>query len=101
MRVPRSEISFLTDTTPMTSSVLSAGFSLDDRLGEQRIYLSRAFLVEVHISDRVEVSKAAWPGVVLTFMCSVWPNEMEVERVFPIRRGGLALVHQYMRGQFR
>jgi complement component 1 Q subcomponent-binding protein, mitochondrial len=54
-----------------------------------------------HISDRVEVSKAAWPGVVLTFMCSVWPNEMEVERVFPIRRGGLALVHQYMRGQFR
>jgi hypothetical protein len=51
-RVPRSEISFLTDTTPMTSSVLSAGFSLDDRLGEQRIYLSRAFLVDGALEHR-------------------------------------------------
>jgi hypothetical protein len=59
MRVPHSEISFLTDTTPMMSSVLSAGFSLDDRLGEQRIYLSRAFLV-----DGVLERRDKWPAKV-------------------------------------
>ena len=40
----------------------------------------------LHISVKVEVSKAARPGVVLTFECSAWPDEMEVRRVFPVSR---------------
>jgi complement component 1 Q subcomponent-binding protein, mitochondrial len=55
----------------------------------------------LHISVRVEVSKAARPGVVLTFMCSAWPDEMEVERVFPVRSDGPAPVQQYVGRQFR
>jgi complement component 1 Q subcomponent-binding protein, mitochondrial len=51
-----------------------------------------------HISVRVMVSKVARPGVVLTFMCSAWPDEMEVERVFAVRRGEPVLVQQYMGG---
>jgi complement component 1 Q subcomponent-binding protein, mitochondrial len=55
----------------------------------------------LHISVRVEVSKAERPWVVLTFMCSAWPDEMEVERVFPVLSGGPAPVQQYMGRQFR
>jgi complement component 1 Q subcomponent-binding protein, mitochondrial len=55
----------------------------------------------MHISVKVEVSKAARPGVALTFECSAWPDEMEVRRVFPVRRGGPAPVQQYVGRQFR
>ncbi|CAD6265363.1 unnamed protein product [Miscanthus lutarioriparius] len=55
----------------------------------------------LHISVKVEVSKAARPGVVLTFECSAWPDEMEVRRVFLVRRGGPAPVQQYVGRQFR
>ncbi|XP_062194857.1 uncharacterized protein At2g39795, mitochondrial-like [Phragmites australis] len=54
----------------------------------------------LHISVKVEVAKAARPGVALTFECSAWPDEMEVQRVFPIRRGGPAPVQQYVGRQF-
>ncbi|KAK3121805.1 hypothetical protein QOZ80_8BG0661170 [Eleusine coracana subsp. coracana] len=54
----------------------------------------------LHISVRVQVSKAARPGVALTFMCSAWPDEMEVERVFPERRDGQAPLQPYMGRQF-
>lgn len=55
----------------------------------------------MHISVRVEVEKAARPGVALTFMCSAWPDEMEVERVFPVRSDGPATLQPYMGRQFR
>ncbi|TVU05713.1 hypothetical protein EJB05_48892, partial [Eragrostis curvula] len=54
-----------------------------------------------HISVRVEVSKAARPGVALTFVCSAWPDEMEVERVFPVRRDGPTPARQYVGREFR
>lgn len=54
----------------------------------------------LHISVKVEVSKAARPGTALTFECSAWPDEMEVRRVFPVRRGGPAPVQQYVGRQF-
>jgi complement component 1 Q subcomponent-binding protein, mitochondrial len=49
----------------------------------------------MHISIRLDVSKAARPGVVLTFMCSAWSDKMEVERVFPCSQ------QQYAGRQFR
>ena len=55
----------------------------------------------LHISVKVEVSKAARPGVALNFECSAWPDEMEVQRVFPVRRGGSSPVRQYVGRQFR
>uniref|UniRef100_A0A0A9DHE0 Mitochondrial glycoprotein family protein n=1 Tax=Arundo donax TaxID=35708 RepID=A0A0A9DHE0_ARUDO len=54
----------------------------------------------LHISVEVEVSKAARPGVALTFECSAWPDEMEVLRVFPVRRGGPAPLQQYVGRHF-
>ncbi|RLN03439.1 mitochondrial glycoprotein [Panicum miliaceum] len=54
----------------------------------------------LHISVKVEVSKAARPGVALNFECSAWPDEMEVQRVFPVRRGGPSPVQQYVGRQF-
>ncbi|CAO2206852.1 unnamed protein product [Urochloa humidicola] len=54
----------------------------------------------LHITVKVEVSKAARPGVALSFECSAWPDEMEVQRVFPVRRGGHAPVQQYVGRQF-
>ncbi|KAJ1268615.1 hypothetical protein BS78_07G148500 [Paspalum vaginatum] len=53
-----------------------------------------------HISVKVEVSKAARPGLALTFECSAWPDEMEVLSVFPVRRGGHVSVQQYVGPQF-
>ena len=55
----------------------------------------------LHISVKVEVSKAARPGVALNFECSAWPDEMEVQRVFPVRRGGPSPLRQYVGRQFR
>ncbi|CAO2201986.1 unnamed protein product [Urochloa humidicola] len=54
----------------------------------------------LHITVKVEVSKAARPGVALNFECSAWPDEMEVQRVFPVRRGGPAPLQQYVGHQF-
>ncbi|CAL5006022.1 unnamed protein product [Urochloa decumbens] len=54
----------------------------------------------LHITVKVEVSKAARPGVALNFECSAWPDEMEVQKVFPVRRGGPAPVQQYVGRQF-
>ncbi|XP_039854193.1 uncharacterized protein LOC120712472 isoform X2 [Panicum virgatum] len=54
----------------------------------------------LHISVKVEVSKAARPGVALNFECSAWPDEMEVQRVFPVRRGGPSPLRQYVGRQF-
>ncbi|KAL6647347.1 hypothetical protein ACP70R_014784 [Stipagrostis hirtigluma subsp. patula] len=51
----------------------------------------------LHISVKVVVSKPARPGVALTFECSAWPDEMEVQRVFPVLPGGPAPVQQYGR----
>ncbi|RLM60547.1 mitochondrial glycoprotein [Panicum miliaceum] len=56
--------------------------------------------LRLHISVKVEVSKAARPGVALIFECSAWPDEMEVQRVFPVRRGGPSPVQQYVGRQF-
>jgi complement component 1 Q subcomponent-binding protein len=55
----------------------------------------------LHITVKVEVSKATRPGVALNFECSAWPDEMEVERVFPVRRGGPVPLQQYVGRQFR
>ncbi|KAF0919826.1 hypothetical protein E2562_031684 [Oryza meyeriana var. granulata] len=57
--------------------------------------------LRLHISVHVEVTKAARPELALTFECSAWPDELEVERVYPARRGGPAPVQQYMGRQFR
>ncbi|KAL6906252.1 hypothetical protein ACP4OV_003853 [Aristida adscensionis] len=54
----------------------------------------------LHLSVRVVVSKAARPGVALTFECSAWPDEMEVQRVFPVRPGGPAPLQQYVGREF-
>ncbi|KAL5230389.1 hypothetical protein ABZP36_029165 [Zizania latifolia] len=55
----------------------------------------------LHISVHVEVAKVARPDLALNFECSAWPDELEVLRVFPVRRGGTAPVQQYMGRQFR
>ncbi|CAO2163236.1 unnamed protein product [Urochloa humidicola] len=54
----------------------------------------------LHITVKVEVSKAARPGVALNFGCSAWPDEMEVQRVFPVRRRGPTPLQQYVGRQF-
>ncbi|KAF8779078.1 hypothetical protein HU200_003046 [Digitaria exilis] len=54
----------------------------------------------LHITVKVEVSKAARPGVALNFECSAWPDEIEVQRIFPVRRGGPVPVQQYVGRQF-
>ncbi|TKW10492.1 hypothetical protein SEVIR_6G168100v4 [Setaria viridis] len=54
----------------------------------------------LHITVKVEVSKAARPGVALNFECSAWPDEMEVQRVFPVRCGGPVPLQQYVGRQF-
>ena len=55
----------------------------------------------MHISVHVEVSKPARPDLALSFDCSAWPEEMDVERVFPVRRSGPTPEQQYMGCQFR
>ncbi|KAF7011713.1 hypothetical protein CFC21_025996 [Triticum aestivum] len=55
----------------------------------------------MHISVHVEVTKPARPDFALNFECSAWPEEMDVERVFPVRRSGPAPEQQYMGRQFR
>uniref|UniRef100_A0A453D806 Mitochondrial glycoprotein n=6 Tax=Aegilops tauschii subsp. strangulata TaxID=200361 RepID=A0A453D806_AEGTS len=55
----------------------------------------------MHISVHVEVSKPARPDFALKFECSAWPEEMDVERVFPVRRSGPTPEQQYMGRQFR
>ncbi|CAM0944868.1 unnamed protein product [Alopecurus aequalis] len=55
----------------------------------------------MHISVHVEVSKLARPDLALSFDCSAWPEEMDVERVFPVRRSGPTPEQQYMGRQFR
>jgi hypothetical protein len=69
---------------------------VDDALPPTRSGAETGGPPRFHISVRVEVSKAARPGVLLTFMCSAWPDEMEAERVFPVRAS--AAIHG---GQFR
>uniref|UniRef100_A0A0D9X8A0 Mitochondrial glycoprotein n=1 Tax=Leersia perrieri TaxID=77586 RepID=A0A0D9X8A0_9ORYZ len=55
----------------------------------------------MHISVHVEVSRAARPDMALAFECAAWPDEMEVERVYPLRRGMPAPAHRYMGRPFR
>lgn len=55
----------------------------------------------MHISVHVEVSKTTRPDMALHFECSAWPEEMDVERVYPVRRGAPAPEQQYMGRQFR
>ncbi|XP_047073123.1 uncharacterized protein At2g39795, mitochondrial-like [Lolium rigidum] len=55
----------------------------------------------MHISVHVEVSKPARPDLALSFECSAWPEEMDVERVFPVRRSGPTPEQQYMGSAFR
>jgi complement component 1 Q subcomponent-binding protein len=55
----------------------------------------------MHISVHVVVSKPARPDLVLSFDCSAWPDEMDVERVFPVRRSAPTPEQQYMGRQFR
>uniref|UniRef100_A0A0E0LV97 Uncharacterized protein n=1 Tax=Oryza punctata TaxID=4537 RepID=A0A0E0LV97_ORYPU len=56
--------------------------------------------LRMHISVNVEVIKAVRPDLALTFECSAWPDEMEVERVYPVHRGGPVATQQYMGRQF-
>jgi len=55
----------------------------------------------MHISVHVEVSRPARPDLALSFECSAWPEEMDVERVFPVRRSVPTPEQQYMGSQFR
>ncbi|KAK8954991.1 hypothetical protein KSP39_PZI002356 [Platanthera zijinensis] len=45
----------------------------------------------LHISLIVEVSKGEASGSVLQFVCSAWPDSLDVEKVFPVSRGPAAL----------
>lgn len=40
----------------------------------------------LHISLLVEVSKGEASDSVLQFVCSAWPDSIDVEKVFPLRR---------------
>uniref|UniRef100_A0ACD5Y704 Uncharacterized protein n=1 Tax=Avena sativa TaxID=4498 RepID=A0ACD5Y704_AVESA len=55
----------------------------------------------MHISVHVEVSRPARPDLALSFECSAWPEEMDVERVFPVRRSVPTPEQQYMGRHFR
>nr|XP_010942138.1 uncharacterized protein At2g39795, mitochondrial [Elaeis guineensis] len=44
----------------------------------------------LHISLLVEVSKGEASDYVLQFVCSAWPDSIDVEKVFPLHRGPAA-----------
>ncbi|KAJ8504365.1 hypothetical protein OPV22_005251 [Ensete ventricosum] len=54
----------------------------------------------LHISLMVEVSKGDDSELALQFACSAWPDDVEVEKVFPVRRGHAAH-RQYMGPDFK
>ncbi|XP_044970793.1 uncharacterized protein At2g39795, mitochondrial-like [Hordeum vulgare subsp. vulgare] len=131
LRSLRSEISSCRPEPAPQVPPSVAPFAVDDRPGEQYIRLRRAFGEEevrvdasmidgavaptrsgvaaedggpparMHISVHVEVTKPARPDFALNFECSAWPEEMDVERVFPVRRTGPAPEQQYIGRQFR
>ncbi|BAF23813.1 uncharacterized protein At2g39795, mitochondrial [Oryza sativa Japonica Group] len=87
----RVDATMVDGATAPTRSGEVAGAGPDDAAGPQ---------LRMHISVNVEVTKAARRDLALTFECSAWPDEMEVERVYPVRRGGPAAAQQYMGRQF-
>ncbi|CAL9162560.1 unnamed protein product [Musa hybrid cultivar] len=54
----------------------------------------------LHITLMVEVSKGDDSEFALQFACSAWPDDIEVEKVFPVRRGH-ATHRQYMGPDFK
>ncbi|XP_020090958.1 uncharacterized protein At2g39795, mitochondrial-like [Ananas comosus] len=56
----------------------------------------------LHISLLVEVSKGEeGSGSVLQFVCSAWPDSVDVEKVFPVRRCGPAPIRPYTGPDFK
>ncbi|WOK96287.1 hypothetical protein Cni_G04994 [Canna indica] len=53
-----------------------------------------------HISLMVEVSKGEASGIVLRFACSAWADDLQIDNIFPARRGNEALM-QYMGPEFK
>ncbi|XP_073003802.1 uncharacterized protein At2g39795, mitochondrial-like [Typha latifolia] len=56
--------------------------------------------LRLHISLVVEVSRGEESDSVLEFICSAWPDSLVVQKVFPLRRKGMA-VTPYMGRDFR
>nr|XP_010927519.1 uncharacterized protein At2g39795, mitochondrial [Elaeis guineensis]XP_010927520.1 uncharacterized protein At2g39795, mitochondrial [Elaeis guineensis] len=54
----------------------------------------------LHISLVVEVSRGDDCGSVLEFICSAWPDSLDVQKVFPLRRRG-AVLQPYMGRDFK
>ncbi|XP_072979811.1 uncharacterized protein At2g39795, mitochondrial [Typha angustifolia] len=125
LRVLRTEITYESESRPPSPAAARFdSFSVDDRPGEQWIRLlgkkgkedikidatmfdgaahsrrSDGDGARLHISLVVEVSKGEASGCVLQFVCSAWPDAVDVEKVFPVRRGPAAL-RPYMGPDFR
>ncbi|XP_020242491.1 uncharacterized protein At2g39795, mitochondrial-like [Asparagus officinalis] len=54
----------------------------------------------LHISVIVEVSKGEDSDLVLQFVCSAWPDAMDVEKVFTVRKGAAKAAMPFMGPDF-
>ncbi|KAG1326611.1 hypothetical protein COCNU_01G005450 [Cocos nucifera] len=120
LRVLRTEIAYEAESRPpLLPAATFESFTVDDRSGEQWIRLTRKHGREdvkidatmfdgaapskrsamamadeddarLHISLLVEVSKGEASDYVLQFVCSAWPDSIDVDKVFPLRRGPAA-----------
>ncbi|KAI4337268.1 hypothetical protein L6164_015704 [Bauhinia variegata] len=129
LRILGNEIEYRCDYAPPQQPVKKFNsFTLQDRLGEQWITLSGKFgdneeikieatmfdgfehvpklgddssgvNVRLHISLLVDISKGE-DGNKLEFVCSAWPDSLEVEKVYVLRRDRM-LARPYMGPNFR
>ncbi|KAK8954988.1 hypothetical protein KSP39_PZI002355 [Platanthera zijinensis] len=121
LRILRTEITYeFEHRSPRLSPTSFDSFFVEDNPGEQWIRLKRKYgeaedikidatmfdgatpqrlpaaaggeeEPRLHISLIVEVSKGEASGSVLQFVCSAWPDSLDVEKVFPVSRGPAAL----------
>ncbi|KAJ6828907.1 uncharacterized protein M6B38_358875 [Iris pallida] len=122
LRILSTEITYFSDYHhPLTPPPTFRSFDIEDRPGEPWVRLRRDGVridatmfdgvapvpeekrrvyegeTRLHVSFVVEVTKG---DEVLEFVCSAWPESMQVERVFPMRRSA-GITRPYMGRKFK
>ncbi|KAJ0939646.1 putative mitochondrial glycoprotein [Helianthus annuus] len=83
-RLIRNDIQYELDRSPLTQLVSKfKSFSVDERSGEQWIRLNKKF------GDNEEIKLEDEDSGILEFICNVWPDSIEIDKVFMRDQDGM------------
>ncbi|GFZ17235.1 mitochondrial glycoprotein family protein [Actinidia rufa] len=90
LRLLRNEIHYELEHSPPSQPVPEFNsFTVDERQGEQWIRLSAEEEVTLHITLIVDIYKGEG-NEVLEFVCSAWPDSIEIRKIFMRSRDQMA-----------